>query len=84
MYMCSAPSVVGVGLNESVGQPTDLDRLLRLEDVVKAISLSRSSIYELMRDGRFPRPVRIGRRNGAVAWRHSDISKYLSELETSA
>ena len=36
--------------------------------------LSRSTIYEMMERGDFPRPVRIGRR--AVAWRDSDLAAW--------
>lgn len=33
--------------------------LLRLRDVCSATGLSRSAIYRLVRDGRFPQPVRL-------------------------
>lgn len=47
------------------------DKMLRRPAVEDATGLSRSTIYAMMDDGTFPRPVRIGRR--AVAWRQSDI-----------
>lgn len=48
------------------------DNFLRREAVEKATGLSRSSIYDLMKCGRFPTPVKI---NGgrAVAWLESEI-----------
>jgi prophage regulatory protein len=57
------------------------ETILRRPDVEKRCGLSRSTIYQLMTEGRFPRPVRLGKR--AVGWRESDIAKWLGELSTS-
>ena len=43
------------------------DRLLRRRQVEEITGLSRSSIYRLMQDGEFPRPVKVG--PAAVRWR---------------
>ena len=51
------------------------DRLLRRRHVEEITGLSRSSIYRLMQDGEFPRPVRVG--PAAVRWRSSDITDWL-------
>ena len=51
------------------------DRLLRRRQVEEITGLSRSSIYRLMQDGDFPRPVRVG--PAAVRWRTSDITVWL-------
>ena len=48
------------------------DRLLRRPQVEEITSMSRSSIYRLMQDGEFPRPVKVG--SAAVRWRASDIT----------
>ena len=45
--------------------------LLRREEVEARLGVSRSWIYCEMRAGRFPEPVRIGRR--AVRWRVADL-----------
>ena len=37
--------------------------------------MSRSSIYKMMQNGEFPRPVRIG--PAAVRWRASDITAWV-------
>ena len=58
---------------------TELDPLLRRPEVERATSLSRSSIYDRMRSGTFPRPVRLGPQS--VAWRRSDIIAWLSQQE---
>jgi prophage regulatory protein len=54
-----------------------IDRLLRLPEVVAICKRSRTSIYYDVRAGRFPKPVRIGPR--AIAWRESDIQRWISE-----
>lgn len=54
-------------------------RLIRLEDVMKMTALSRSSIYACIAEGRFPKPLRIGRR--AVAWRESEILNWISSRQ---
>ena len=51
------------------------DRLMRRREVEKILGISRSSIYRLMQEGRFPRPIRIG--TAAVRWRASDITAWL-------
>ena len=51
------------------------DRLLRRLQIEEITGLSRSSIYRLMPDGEFPRPVKVG--PAAVRWRASDITAWL-------
>lgn len=54
--------------------------LLRLQEVMRLTSMSRSWIYEAVRDGRFPRPVRLP---GSVttAWRSRDVVSWIDSLE---
>jgi prophage regulatory protein len=52
--------------------------LLRLPQVMREVALCRSSIYAAISEGRFPPPLRIGRR--AVAWRIEDIEAWKSKL----
>ena len=50
------------------------DRLLRAREILAPdgpIPLARSTWYDGVRSGRFPQPVKLGRR--ATAWRASDI-----------
>jgi prophage regulatory protein len=53
-----------------------MDRMLRRREVESVTSLSRSSIYQAMAEGRFPKPVRLGHR--AVGWRKSVIDDWLA------
>ncbi|MBI1495223.1 helix-turn-helix transcriptional regulator [Halocynthiibacter styelae] len=54
-------------------------KLFRRTEVEALTGLSRTTIYDLMHEGRFPRPVRIGKR--AVAWREADLNEWLENLE---
>jgi prophage regulatory protein len=47
---------------------------LRIPAVIRVTGLSRSTLYRLIADEAFPRPVRLGPR--AVAWRRSDIDAW--------
>ena len=50
------------------------ERFLRRRKVEERVGLGKSAIYAEMKDGRFPKPYRIGRQ--AVAWRESDIAEW--------
>jgi len=55
------------------------DRLLRRRQVENRTGLCRSTIYFWMREGNFPKPLKIGAR--AVAWRERDIQQWIKERE---
>ncbi|MGQ0533490.1 MAG: helix-turn-helix transcriptional regulator [Caulobacteraceae bacterium] len=57
---------------------SEVDLLMRLPDVMRETALCRSSIYAAISEGRFPSPVRIGKR--AVAWRKEDIDTWKGKL----
>lgn len=52
-----------------------VQRLLKLPAVCNATALCRSSIYQLERDGQFPRRVAIGPRS--VAWKEDEIAAWI-------
>jgi len=58
------------------------DRLVRMPGVMAATGLQRSTIYKLIQQRRFPAPVKISER--AVAWRQTDISAWMANLEEAA
>lgn len=51
--------------------------LIRLPRVRKDTGLGRSSIYEGVAAGTFPKPVRIGAR--AVAWVESEVNEWVAQ-----
>lgn len=51
------------------------DKLLKVDEIVKRLTISRSLWYEGVKSNEFPQPVRIGTRT--VRWWESDIDNYL-------
>ena len=52
-----------------------LEKLFRRKEVERITGLTRSTIYAKMDKNEFPKPVRVGKR--AVAWKESDIDKWI-------
>ena len=52
-------------------------KVIRRREVEARIGLACSTIYAMMADDKFPRPLKIGRR--AVGWIEEDIDKWLSD-----
>ena len=53
------------------------ETIMRLPAVIASIGLSRSSIYQRVSEGTFPRPISLGTR--AVGWLRSDIENWVSQ-----
>ena len=51
--------------------------LIRLNVVKEITSLSKSTIYRLISEGRFPKQIQIGKR--AVVWMRSDINSWINQ-----
>lgn len=52
-------------------------KLLTIDKVIKFTSLSRSTIYQLVKDGDFPPQIKLSRRR--VAWRVDDLNEWLEK-----
>lgn len=50
------------------------EQFLRLPDVVSMIGWSRVTIHRAVREGRFPKPVKLGARS--IAWPESEIAEW--------
>jgi prophage regulatory protein len=53
-----------------------MDRFIRRRTVEDRTGLSRSTIYQMMQEGRFPKAVRLSAR--AVAWPEAEINDWLN------
>jgi prophage regulatory protein len=51
---------------------------MNARDVARAVALSKSTIYEMARAGKFPRPYKLTDRGGARAsgWRSDEIAEW--------
>lgn len=54
-----------------------IEGLLRLPDVLAIFPVGRTTWYEGIKAGRYPKPLKIGPR--ATAWRIGDIEKLISD-----
>ena len=59
----------------------EMDRIVRMPELVKMLGMSRSSIYRLISLDEFPQQLHLSTRT--VGWRLSVIEKWLAEKETS-
>jgi prophage regulatory protein len=64
---------------ENAAMPT---RLIRLNELRKRIPLSRSRIFELMAEGRFPKNIKLSER--ASAWDEVEIEQWIAERKAAA
>ena len=51
------------------------DRILRINEVLRLVPVSRATLYRLIRRGEFPKPVQLG--SNAVGWRESMIQEWI-------
>ncbi len=59
-----------------------MNTLLRRQQVIDRVGLSRSTLYSYMSKNLFPRPIRIGMR--AVAWSETAINEWIANRPMSA
>ena len=52
-------------------------RLIKLKEVIEKTSLGRSTIYEFMTKGTFPKQVSLGAKS--VAWLESEVDDWIEE-----
>jgi prophage regulatory protein len=64
-----------------MAQLDGIDRLLRLPDVLRITGMGRNTVYTRIKEGTFPKQVKIGPKS--VAWRQSDINQWMASLHPS-
>jgi prophage regulatory protein len=55
------------------------DNILRRTQVEERIGLSRSTLYSMIAEGTFPKPIRIGKR--AVGWTESSLTAWVASKQ---
>ncbi|WP_082936717.1 helix-turn-helix transcriptional regulator [Pseudomonas citronellolis] len=55
-----------------------IDRFMRIEEVLHTTGLGKNTLYRRIREGSFPKQVRIG--PNSVAWRQSDIEAWMRRI----
>jgi prophage regulatory protein len=65
----------GGGLDSEPVSPRNPIRMLRLSQVVEKTGLGKTSIYELQKEGRFPRSVHVT--GHSVRWIEAEVETWL-------
>lgn len=58
----------------------DMDRIIRMNELTSIVGLSRSTIYRLIQEGKFPKQIRLSIRT--AGWRLSVINEWINQKET--
>jgi predicted DNA-binding transcriptional regulator AlpA len=72
--------IIGNVPGEGRGSPQVMERLLRVDEVMSICGISRSTIYKLMGEDRFPLYVKLlntSVRGSPSAWRESEIRAWV-------
>jgi prophage regulatory protein len=59
-------------------RPAAPDRLLRVREVMTLTGLGRTTLWQLERDGGFPKRRPLTKRGRAVGWRASEVAAWVS------
>ena len=54
------------------------DQLIRMSQVINLVGLKRSWIYQRIKEGKFPRPIKIGTR--ASVWTLSSVAAWIQKI----
>ena len=54
----------------------DIEQLLTDKDVASVLKLSRSSVWRLAKEGKLPKPIKIG--GCSSRWKQSEIKAFLA------
>lgn len=50
--------------------------ILRVREILRRLSISRSTFYHMVQAGEFPRPISIGHRS--VGWPNTDVDEWIA------
>ncbi len=66
-------------VNDNQTTNSEQIELLRLSKVCQRVGLSKSTIYQLIKEDKFPAQVKISVR--AVAWRSADVINWIHDCQ---
>ena len=56
-------------------------RIIRMRDLIEKVGYAESTIYALIKDGKFPAPFKLTHGGRANGWFEHTIDEYLQERE---
>jgi prophage regulatory protein len=78
MVSLSVPSAPFAFLPIFAAVLSDLDGFLRLKHVLALVPVSKSTLWEWVRQGKFPQPLKLGVR--CTVWRRSTVKNYIDQI----
>lgn len=57
---------------------TTVKPLMDLKDVIAVTKVCRSTLWKMVKDGRFPKPIKLGR---DLRWKPETVQSWLDSLE---
>lgn len=76
---CKLDSVAVKRITEQLDADCPLQGFIRLPAIIKLLGIGKTSFYRGVREGRFPKPMKIGPRTSA--WRVKDIRDLLESFD---
>jgi prophage regulatory protein len=62
---------------------TEISRLLRLPAVIDRVGLCKATIYKLISTEEFPKQVKLTSSGRSVAWRESEVNRWVASRQVS-
>jgi prophage regulatory protein len=56
---------------------TEVERFIRIKEVMSRTGLARSTIYMIIKQGRFPKPIKLSL--NTVGWLESEINGWIAD-----
>lgn len=81
MSRCSAARRMCFNANSGLVQMQQ-DKIVSVRDVSAQLGLSKATIYRLINDGAFPRPISLSR--GRVGWKLEVIQEWIDRRPTTS
>ena len=65
--------------NKRISRAPDIERLVRMRELVTLVGVKPSTIYRLIQQGRFPRPCHPLGDSNISAWRYSEVGQWIAD-----
>ena len=65
--------------NKRISRAPDIERLVRMRELVTLVGVKPSTIYRLIQQGRFPRPCHPLGDSNISAWRYSEVAQWIAD-----
>jgi len=77
----AATATIETTNNIADSTPQDMDQLMDAERTANTIDVSLTYMYELIRNGIFPKPIKIGR---SSRWSKAEVNAWIKERKAKA